>query len=152
MEKTIKEILKRGLIGIPFGISVTCIVPFIISVCFGDGKFYPVVPEFMQRCSNELKAVGIQLCMASVMGFVFGAAGFILEQKKWSPVLQLFLHFVFLCAGYIPAAWVCWWMQHNIRSVLIYIGIFSGVYVVIWGIFMTVQLQAVKKINEKCKK
>lgn len=150
MKKIIGEIVKRGLLGVPIGITITYAIPFIISVCVGDGKFYPVVPAFVQQCTDELQAVGIQLCMGALMGFVFGSAGIVWKQERWSLALQTFVHFLLLCAGYIPAAWVCWWMNHTIKSVLIYIGIFSAVYVIIWIITITLQFSELKKINGKC--
>lgn len=151
MKKIIGKIVKRGLFGVPVGITITYLVPFIISVSIGDGKFYPVVPAFAQQCKTELQAVGIQLGMSALMGFVFGAANFVWSQERWSLACQTFVHFLLLCVGYIPAAWVCWWMNHTVWNVLIYIGIFSAIYIVIWIITITLQCKEVKKINRKCK-
>jgi hypothetical protein len=151
MKKIIGEIVKRGLLGVPIGIAITYAIPFIISVCVGDGKFYPVVPAFMQQCANELQAVGIQLGMGSLMGFIFGCAGIVWSQDQWSLALQTFVHFLLLCAGYIPAAWVCWWMNHTVGNVLLYIGIFSAGYAIVWIVTITLQFRELKQINGKCK-
>ena len=40
-----KKMIQRGLLGFPLGIAIGFVITVIISMCIGDGSFYPVTPE-----------------------------------------------------------------------------------------------------------
>ena len=46
-----KKLLLRGLLGVPLGIAIGHIITVIVSLCIGDGLFYPVRPELV-RCAG----------------------------------------------------------------------------------------------------
>ena len=48
-----KQIIYRGLLGLPLGIAVGFIIALVISMCINDGRFYPVQPELMERMGSE---------------------------------------------------------------------------------------------------
>ena len=52
-----KKMIQRGLLGFPLGIAIGFVITVIISMCIGDGSFYPVTPELMDTMKNELNAV-----------------------------------------------------------------------------------------------
>lgn len=47
--------IQRGLLGFPLGIAIGFVITVIISMCIGDGSFYPVTPELIDTMKNELK-------------------------------------------------------------------------------------------------
>ena len=55
-----KKIISRGVAGFPIGIAIGFVITVIISVCVGDGLFYPVTPELIVTAGNELNAVILQ--------------------------------------------------------------------------------------------
>ena len=42
--------IQRGLLGFPLGIAIGFVITVIISMCIGDGSFYPVTPELIDTC------------------------------------------------------------------------------------------------------
>ncbi len=42
-----KKMIQRGLLGFPLGIAIGFVITVIISMCIGDGSFYPVTPELI---------------------------------------------------------------------------------------------------------
>ena len=55
-----KKMIQRGLLGFPLGIAIGFVITVIISMCIGDGSFYPVTPELIDTMKNELNAVILQ--------------------------------------------------------------------------------------------
>ena len=53
-----KQIIKRGLFGLPVGIAIGFVIPLLISAAVGDGNYYPVTPQLIETMGNELHAVG----------------------------------------------------------------------------------------------
>ena len=51
-----KKMIQRGLLGFPLGIAIGFVITVIISMCIGDGSFYPVTPELIDTMKNELNA------------------------------------------------------------------------------------------------
>ena len=49
-----KKMIQRGLLGFPLGIAIGFVITVIISMCIGDGSFYPVNPELIDTMKNEL--------------------------------------------------------------------------------------------------
>ena len=63
-----KKLIGRGLIGFPVGIAIGYVITVIISICIGDGFFYPVTPELVNKMGSELNAVLIQTGLSGIMG------------------------------------------------------------------------------------
>ena len=55
-----KKVILRGLFGLPVGIAIGFVITLLISICIGDGAFYPVTPELIQTTGNQLNAVILQ--------------------------------------------------------------------------------------------
>lgn len=95
-----KQIVKRGLVGFPIGIAIGFVITLIISVCIGDGLYYPVTLELIGSMGNELNAVILQTVLFGIMGSGFAMASVIWELDSWSLAKQsayiLCLH-VLLC-------------------------------------------------------
>ena len=74
-----KKILMRGLFGLPTGIAIGFVITLIISICIGNGSFYPVTPELIDATGNELNAVILQTVLCAIMGAGFAAASIVWE-------------------------------------------------------------------------
>ena len=69
-----KKLIQRGLLGFPLGIAIGFVITIMISVCVGDGSFYPVTLELMEAMGNELNAVIVQTVLCGIMGTGFAMA------------------------------------------------------------------------------
>ena len=63
-----KKMIQRGLLGFPLGIAIGFVITVIISMCIGDGSFYPVTPELIDTMKNELNAVILQTILCGILG------------------------------------------------------------------------------------
>ena len=83
-----KKLIGRGVIGFPVGIAIGYVITVIISICIGDGFFYPVTPELVNKMGSELNAVLIQTGLSGIMGTGFAMASVIWEIDSWSLAKQ----------------------------------------------------------------
>ena len=65
-----KKMIQRGLLGFPLGIAIGFVITVIISMCIGDGSFYPVTPELIDTMKNELNAVILQTILCGIIAYI----------------------------------------------------------------------------------
>ena len=144
-----KKIMKRIWIGLPVGIAMGYIITLIISACIGDGTFYSVAPELTEKMENELNAVILQTVLCGVLGVGFAAASMIWELDSWSLAKQSGVYFLVIGVILLPIAYVTNWMQHSVVGFLSYIGIFVGIFAVVWLSQYLCWKQRIKKMNDR---
>ena len=144
-----KQLIKRGLLGFPLGISIGYVITVIVSAVVADGSFYPVTPELMAAVGNELNAVILQTVLCGIMGSGFAMASVIWEIDSWSLVKQSGIYFAIACAVMLPIAYIANWMQHSVSGVLSYIGIFIAIFVFVWLAQYFAWKRKIKKMNDK---
>ncbi len=142
-----KNIALRGLLGFPLGIAIGFVITVLISVCVGDGAFYPVTAELIATTGNELNAVVLQTVLCGIMGSGFAMASVIWEMDAWSLVKQSGIYFAIACAVVFPIAYVTNWMKHTAAGILSYVGIFVAIFVFVWLIQYLVWKSKIKKMN-----
>lgn len=147
-----KKILLRCLIGMTIGMSINTIISIMISLAIGDGKFYPVVPELITKCGNEINAVLLQTVCSLLYGAACAGSSVVWDKENWSLLKQTIAHLVICSLATFPAAYFTYWMPHSLSGVLVYFGIFFGIYLIIWiSIYLSIKkrvTQLNKKINE----
>jgi len=126
------EILKRGFSGALIGLLICHIISIWISLLINDGSYYSVVPELINLCKNETNAVIMQTICALLYGAVWGGITVIWEIDEWSLLKQTVIHFLISSVVTFPIAYVTRWMQHTIKGMLSYFGIFAVIYIIIW--------------------
>jgi len=124
-----KELIRRGLHGIPQGIAIGYVIAIIISLVIGDGTFQNVVPELVLQFDSEISAVLAQAIFSAVMGGVFAAASVIWEIDEWSILKQTGIYFCILAVTLFPIAYILHWMERSVGGFLIYFGVFVALYV-----------------------
>ncbi len=142
-----KEIIKRGLLGVPIGIAIGFVITLFISVCIGDGSFYPVTPELIDTMGSELNAVILQTVLCVLMGAGLAAASVIWELDSWSFAKQSGIYFLIVSAIILPIAYVANWMKHSALGVLTYAGAFAAAFVVFWLFQYFNWKHKIKKMN-----
>lgn len=148
-----KKIILRSLVGAPVGLAVstmfTIAVSAVISFYTGEGSYYPVVPELIADCGNELNAVVLQAVSALVYGAAWGGASVIWEMEEWSILRQTVVHLIICSVATFPTAWFMRWMRHDAAGIAGYFSIFFLIYLCIWlSQYFTVK-KKLRRINER---
>ena len=143
-----RKIIKRGFLGFPLGIAIGYVITVIISVCVGDGSFYPVTAELIDTMGNELNAVVFQTVLCGIMGMGYAMASVIWDIDSWSLAKQSGVYFAIACVVMFPIAYIANWMKHDIVGILSYAGIFVAIFIFVWLIQYFVWKDKVKKMND----
>ena len=147
-----KKMIQRGLLGFPLGIAIGFVITVIISMCIGDGSFYPVNPELIDTMKNELNAVILQTILCGILGTGFAMASVIWEIDSWSLAKQSGIYFAIVCVTLFPIAYITNWMKHNAIGILSYVGIFVAIFVITWLVQYFVWKRKVKRMNDGVRK
>ena len=147
-----RKLILRGLFGFPVGVAIGFVITIIISVCVGDGSFYPVTPELIVTMGNELNAVMLQTVLCGIMGAGFAMASVIWEMDSWSLAKQSGIYFSVVCIVMLPIAYVTNWMKHTVGGILAYVGIFVVIFLIVWLIQYSAWKRKIKKMNDSIKK
>lgn len=142
-----KKIIMRGLSGLPTGIAIGFVITLIISICIGNGSFYPVTPELIDATGNELNAVILQTVLCAIMGAGFAAASIIWELDSWSLAKQSGIYFMIISVIMLPIAYCTNWMKHTALGVLSYVAIFVAIFVVVWLSQYLLWKRKIKQMN-----
>ena len=65
---------------------------------------------------------------------------------------QTLTHLLTCSLSALPVAYLMYWMPHNVRGILLYFGIFLGIYVSIWASQFFAARARVRELNEKLHK
>ena len=147
-----KKVILRGLFGLPVGIAIGFVITLLISICIGDGAFYPVTPELIQTTGNQLNAVILQTILCAILGVGFAMASVIWEIDSWSLAKQSGIYFAIVCVTLFPIAYITNWMKHNAIGILSYVGIFVAIFVITWLVQYFVWKRKVKRMNDGVRK
>ena len=144
-----KKVILRGLFGLPVGIAIGFVITLLISICIGDGSFYPVVPELIQTMGNELNAVILQTILCAILGAGFAMASVIWEIDSWNLAKQSGIYFLVICVVMLPIAYFANWMKHSITGILSYVGIFVAFFAAVWISQYLLWKRRIKKMNAR---
>lgn len=144
-----KNIIQRGLLGFPLGITIGFVITIIISIGIGDGSFYPVSPRLIETTENELSAVVLQTVLCGIIGMGFAMASVIWELDSWSLAKQSGIYFAIACVVMFPVSYFANWMPHSAEGVLSYVGIFIAIFIFAWLIQYFIWKSKIKKMNDR---
>lgn len=147
-----KQVILRGFLGIPMGIALGYIITILISLTHGGTDYSPCVPTLVEMAGGELNAVILQTIMCAVLGMTFSACSVIWELDNWSIAKQTGIYFLITALVMMPVAYVTHWMEHSLRGVLGYFGVFLGVFVVMWISMYLMYRKNINQLNAKLKK
>lgn len=146
-----KNIIQRGLLGFPLGVTIGFVITVIISMCIGDGSFYPVTPKLIETMGNELSAVVLQTVLCGIVGTGFAMISIIWEIESWSLAKQSGIYFAIACVVMFPISYFANWMPHSTWGILSYIGIFIAIFIFVWLIQYFIWKSKIKKMNDGIK-
>lgn len=142
-----KKIILRGVLGIPLGITIGCLITIFHSLVWANGNYSPCTPELIAATGSEINAVIVQTLFCALLGISFAAGSVIWEIESWSIVRQTGIYFVVLSVTMMPIAYLSYWMEHSIKGFLSYAGIFVLIFIIIWIIQFAIVKYNVKKMN-----
>lgn len=143
-----KELLFRLFIGFLGGVVLSYFITIAISLIIGDGNYYPCVPGLTERFGNEVTAVVIQTVLSAILGAGFSGCSLIWEKDEWSLLKQTGIYFSIASVLMMTVAYVCEWMEHSVKGVLSYFGIFLGIFIVVWLVRYIIWKIRISKIKE----
>ncbi len=146
-----KQIIFRGIIGFPLGITLGYIISILISLFATNGEFNPCVPQFVEQVGSEIGAVVIQTLLSGILGSAFAMSSLIWEIDRWSIAKQTGIYFLVISLSMLPIAYITHWIEHSIVGFVIYFSIFIGLFLVIWITFYFIIKTKVKQLNNKLK-
>lgn len=144
-----KKAFLRGLLGFPLGIAIGHILSVLGSLLFGDGAFQPCTPDLIAMAGNEINAVILQTLLCGVIGASFAASSIVWEIEKWNIAKQTGFYFLINSVFMLPTAYLLNWMEHSVIGFLIYFGIFTLYFAIIWMIQYFVWKRTLKRMNAK---
>ena len=147
-----KELLFRLFIGLLGGIVLSYLITIAISFVVGDGNYYPCVPNLIERFGNEVTAIIIQTVLSAVLGAGFAGSSIIWEMDEWSLLKQTSIYFGIVSVLMMTIAYICEWMEHSVKGVLSYFGIFFAIFIVVWIVQYLIWKVRVSKIKEGIQK
>lgn len=147
-----KNIIQRGFLGFPLGITIGFIIAMIVSICIGDGVFHVANPKLIAIVGNELNAVLFQSVFSGIIGTGFAMASIIWDISSWSLAKQSGVYFAIASIILLPISYFLNWMPHTIKGMLSYISIFVVAFIFVWLVQYFVLRSKIKKMNDKIKK
>lgn len=144
-----KEVLKRSALSALGGLFITQLLGVIISLCIGDGNYYPVVPSLTEQIGSEIGAVIFQTVCSLLYGAVFGGMSIIWEIDNWNILKQTVVHFLVVSIVTLPIAYFTQWMERSVIGAISYFAVFAIIYVFIWfSQYMAIK-KRINKVNRK---
>ncbi len=151
MKNIKKEVCKRLLLGIPFGIAIGSVITIFISIGLRDGQYYPYVPALIETVGTPLRAVILQTVLCGVLGAVSCAGSVIFSLDSWSILKQSGIYFLILSAAMMPIAYVLYWMEHSLWGAIGYFLVFVLIFLLVWLSQYIGWKCKLKKMNAKLK-
>ena len=127
-----KEFVLRVFIGLLGGIVISYLITIGISLAIGDGSYYPCVPNLIERFGNEVTAIIIQTVLSAVLGAGFAGSSIIWEMDECSLLKQTSIYFGIVSVLMMTVANICEWMEHSVKGILSYFGIFFAIFLLLW--------------------
>lgn len=143
-----KEIILRSILGFPIGLAIGYLITIIISFIWADGYYAPCVPALIDTMGNEINAVLMQAFLSGILGVGFSTTSVIWKIERWGIAKQTLIYFLINSAVMMPVAYFTHWMEHSMKGILSYFGIFAFIFVIIWVIEYTIAVRNVRKMNE----
>lgn len=144
-----KTCILRSLFGVAVAITISLTFSMMISLSIHDGNFYATSPEMIKNFGTPLNAAFIQYILMVIYGGVWGAMSLIWQKENWSLLKQTIIHMMVCTTITFPVAYICYWMDHSISSILMYFVIFISIYSGIWIFTYQKYKHSINALNQK---
>ena len=144
-----KKIISRVLYSFPIGIACSVGTSLLLSLLFGEGKYYPFAASLVSFTGSEVKAMLLQTMLSGILGSVFGGMSFIWEIERWSILKQTAVYFLSVSIPMMGISYLLYWMEHSLNGFLLYFLIFVMVFFVVWLFNFAIYWFKVRRINQE---
>ena len=142
-------IVFRIMIGFPGGVFISFVISIIISLIVGEGQYFATAPSLIGQMGNEINAVLLQFGLAGIYGAIWAGSSVIWENEDWSLFKMTAVHFLITSISTFPIAYFTHWMDHSLAGMLSYFAIFIGIYAGIWAVLYGVWRKRVMQLDAK---
>ncbi|WP_182914396.1 DUF3021 domain-containing protein [Paenibacillus sp. 1011MAR3C5] len=133
----VSEVFKRIMLG--FGCSAIIMLAVLTGLMMKDA----VVPA---------KLLWGNLLASMIMGAYFGAASFIFQYDRWSPLKQLMVHFLLSIALYFPISIGVGWIPLKPLAIVLGLIMFIVTYSIFWTGFRYYFKKQAEALNASVRK
>lgn len=130
--KMAKKATIRAILGGFGGIAISHIILIIISLAEGNNNFYVAHPLLIEKMNGELNAVIFQTILSYLYGAGFAASSCYWEMEKWSITRQTITYLTTILLVSLPISYFNYWFPHTVSGWVMYVGIFLGIFIIIW--------------------
>ena len=147
-----KQLISRGLLGFPLGISIGYVITIILSLFSGKGTYIFCATELIEATGSQVNAVTVQAMLCGILGATFGVCSTIWEIDNWSIAKQTSIYFLITSMVMMPIAYFANWMPRTFAGFFIYFGIFAAIFLFIWILQYLLWKSKIDQINAKIAK
>lgn len=145
-----KRLILSSLFGIPVGIAFCLLISLMMSSA--QTSFDYVTPVLIDRMNgNVISACWVQFLISALIGLIFGAAGMIWNQERWSLSFQTALYLAVTAPTMLIAGWFCGWMHGSFAGIGLFCLIFFAIFTLIWLIGYLYSRSSIRKLNRSLK-
>lgn len=146
-----KKILKRCMVGAPWGVALQILVVVLYSYRRGDGEIYHASAWLLGVYGTELNAFAAECLGAMLIGMLWAASALIFQETDWSLLKQTAVHFAVCMVPSLVIGFVLHWLPRNRYGLLQNLLLFGLLYVVNWVVQFFWMRRRVKQMNAQLK-
>lgn len=139
MKKHILDFLRRGLLACGFG-------PLALAA------IYLVLQGTIDLSLLSVNEVVTGILSLYALAFIAGGMNFIYQIERLPLMVAILIHGAVLYVSYLCTYLLNSWLEWNVRSLLVFTGIFVIGYVIIWVIICSIIRKNTEKVNSGLKK
>jgi hypothetical protein len=139
MKKHILDFLRRGLLACGFG-------PLALAA------IYLVLQGTIDLSLLSVNEAVTGILSLYALAFIAGGMNFIYQIERLPLMVAILIHGAVLYVSYLCTYLLNSWLEWNVRSLLVFTGIFVIGYVIIWAIICSIIRKNTEKINSGLKK
>ncbi|MBD5559197.1 MAG: DUF3021 domain-containing protein [Clostridia bacterium] len=144
-----REALRRGLIGLPWGVVINIVITLAISAAAGTGSYYAVTPALASLTGSEVGAMALQTLLCALLGMIGGMLSVIWQIERWSLLRQTAVFFAACLGAMMIVELLCGWIEPSWTAIGRAVAIFSALFVIQWFVLFFWYRRGVSKLNEK---
>lgn len=144
----IKNSLKRGMNSFMYSVGIMLTIQ-CLCMCFIDGDYTPLLPEFVSRFDNALEAFAVQIILIGLSSASLGAGSVVMEMERLSLLSQSLIYLILTSLVWILVGCYCWGL-HKYPLTMLSVGCSYIIsYTISWVIQYRICKKSVEEINQK---
>ncbi|NWK84979.1 DUF3021 domain-containing protein [Staphylococcus sp. GSSP0090] len=149
--------MKRLFHGVTIGITIGVFISLIFSTLFAHSQFHPVSPESTMGSIyfthlSELQIMFISVVIWAFIGITFSYGSLIYSSSRKTLLFKTLTHFSLMLVIMLPLAILAGWFPLKFSAILLFIVIYTIIYIIIWGIETRRNQHDIDEINDMLSK